>query len=365
MAWDLLLITADAGGNLPPLLAVARELADRGHRVAVAGAVPRDPGIECVPLAGIAGREPGPARSGRAQISGLTRMGMGRALAREARDLVSARNPDVVMVDGIMISTLRLLVHEKPPVAALFHSFGALWNGTFATGAVSTLLRPFGLSPADLWGAAAERLLLTDRELDPLIDAENSVGFTWTGTTEHGEPPEPAAPRGVPRILVSLSSVWQRGHDDVYRRIIAALGELPVEVTVTRSAPESPFEGALPPNVRMLGRTPHSALLRRSSLMIGHGGHSTTLTALAHGVPMLVLPLNSTSDQPLIARTVAENGLGRALPRSASPAEITAATRALLADTSVIEHAAATGERLRAQHGASVAADLIEALAER
>jgi UDP:flavonoid glycosyltransferase YjiC (YdhE family) len=189
MAWDLLLITADAGGNLPPLLAVARELADRGHRVAVAGAVPRDPGIECVPLAGIAGREPGPARSGRAQISGLTRMGMGRALAREARDLVSARNPDVVMVDGIMISTLRLLVHEKPPVAALFHSFGALWNGTFATGAVSTLLRPFGLSPADLWGAAAERLLLTDRELDPLIDAENSVGFTWTGTTEHGEPP--------------------------------------------------------------------------------------------------------------------------------------------------------------------------------
>ncbi len=51
---------------------------------------------------------------------------------------------------------------------------------------------------------------------------------------------------------------------------------------------------------------PHAAAI------VGHGGHGTTLGALAHGVPLVVLPLFS-GDQWANARAVARAGVGVAL----------------------------------------------------
>nr|WP_240978290.1 nucleotide disphospho-sugar-binding domain-containing protein [Planctomonas sp. JC2975] len=113
----------------------------------------------------------------------------------------------------------------------------------------------------------------------------------------------------------------------------------------------------------MRGRTPHAGILSRASLVIGHGGHSTTLAALAHGVPLLILPMNRMSDQPLIGRIVQQNGLGLTLRRSAKPAAIMQAVRSILADPTVAANASRAGVRLRDEHGAGVAADRIEALA--
>ncbi|REJ06646.1 glycosyltransferase [Microbacterium bovistercoris] len=360
---NILFIGADAGGNVPPAVAVSREPVARGHRVAFAGMLPRDQGVEPVPLPALVGHQPGLASNGAAQMSDMARMGMSRGVARQVRQVIAQRHPDVVLIDGIMISSIREATRVGPPVAVLFHSFGAVWSGRMSQGPAKAVLGPFGLSPLAVWNAADARLLLTDRELDPLTDQENTIGFEWTGTTEHGAPPAPRSAQDPPLVLVSLSSVWQRRQDDVYRRVIAALGRLPVRAIVTRSTPQTPLGGDIPPNVEVRGRASHAELLPHATLVIGHGGHSTTLAALAHGVPLLVLPMNATSDQPLIGRIVESQSVGRVLPRSALAPELEGAISGLLADTRITSLAAQTGMRLRAQRGAVIAADRIEQLA--
>ncbi|MFE6995136.1 glycosyltransferase [Microbacterium sp. NPDC057659] len=363
MPLDILFIGADAGGNVPPVTAVARELVTRGHRVAFAGLLPRHPGVEPVPLPALVGHQPGLATNGAAQMSDMARMGLSRTIARQVRQAIAQRHPDVVAIDGIMIASIREATRLGAPTAVLFHSFGALWDGRMSRGPAGTVLGPVGLSPTAVWGAADARLLLTDRELDPLADQENTLGFEWTGTTERGSAPAPRAASDPPLVLVSLSSVWQRRQDGVYRRVIAALGGLPVRAVVTRAMPLTPLRGDIPPNVEVRGRSAHAEILPHASLVIGHGGHSTTLSALAHGVPLLVLPMNRASDQPLIGRVVESQGAGRALPRSALAPELQSAITGLLADARVAASAARIGERLRAEQGAAVAADRIEQLA--
>ncbi|MFE6734013.1 glycosyltransferase [Microbacterium sp. NPDC057650] len=360
---DILFVGADAGGNMPPVAAVARELLTRGHRVAFAGLLPRHPGVEPVPLPALVGHQPGLATNGAAQMSDMARMGVSPTVAKQVREAIAQRHPDVIALDGIMISSIREATRAGAPTAVLFHSFGAVWGGRMSQGPASAMLGPFGLSPTQVWSAAGARLLLTDRDLDPLTDEENTLGFEWTGTTERGSAPVPRADGERPLVLVSLSSVWQRKQDDVYRRVITAIGALPVRAVVTRSAPQTPLRGEFPANVEVRGRSSHAEILPHAALVIGHGGHSTTLAALAHGVPVLALPMNRTSDQPLIGRIVESQGVGRMLPRSVLAPELKNAIAGLLSDARIASIAARTGERLRAEQGAVVAADRIEGLA--
>ena len=97
-----------------------------------------------------------------------------------------------------------------------------------------------------------------------------------------------------------------------------------------------------------------------ASLVIGHGGHSTTMRALAHGIPLLILPMHRLIDQQLIGEAVA--GAGRVLPKTASADEIRSAMRSLLQDPSFRHAAAAVSARLRWRNGAIAAADAVKGL---
>lgn len=361
---SVLVVGADAGGNVPPAVAVAGGLARRGHRVALAGHGARaeaglPEGATLIPLASLAGHDMTRATGRRGQLRALGRMGTDAALAREVAALIESRRPDAVVVDCMMMSSLSAALGSGVPTAALFHSFGAFMLGA-ARPPLSIVAAALGLPSARLWGEAAARVLPTDRELDPAGGTRSPVDFDWVGTTEAGAPPVPRADGEPPLVLVSLSSAWAPGQADAYRRIVAALTALPVRAIVTTGGAE--LEGAVDPapNVEVLGRVSHAELLPRVDLVVGHGGHSTTMKALAHGVPLLVMPMNPMSDQPMIGRVVQQRGLGLALPRTASPQRIREAVSAILAAPAIRAAAAATGERLRAQHGADTAAALIE-----
>jgi UDP:flavonoid glycosyltransferase YjiC (YdhE family) len=84
---------------------------------------------------------------------------------------------------------------------------------------------------------------------------------------------------------------------------------------------------------------PHDDIMPSASLVIGHGGHSTTMRALAHGIPLLILPMHRILDQPMIGKAVAAVGAGRVLPKTASAEEIRSAVKLLLQDLSY-RHAA-------------------------
>jgi UDP:flavonoid glycosyltransferase YjiC (YdhE family) len=96
---------------------------------------------------------------------------------------------------------------------------------------------------------------------------------------------------------------------------IEALAELPVRLLVTIGTERDPGERGiepLPPNVRVERWISQDAISARAATVVCHGGYGTTLHALGHGAPLVVLPLFS-ADQWANARAVARVGAGVAL----------------------------------------------------
>ncbi|HEV2089388.1 MAG TPA: glycosyltransferase, partial [Cryptosporangiaceae bacterium] len=97
-----------------------------------------------------------------------------------------------------------------------------------------------------------------------------------------------------------------------YRQVVAAISDLPVRILVTiGDAGDPDVLQPLTGNVHVENWWPQQEVMPHADALIGHGGFGTTLTALASGVPMVVLPL--FADQPHNAARVAALGAGIAL----------------------------------------------------
>src|SRR4051812_45732376 len=95
----------------------------------------------------------------------------------------------------------------------------------------------------------------------------------------------------------------------LYRAAIDAVADLPVRVLVTIGDTRDPADlGPLPPSVHVERWVAQAAVMPAAAAMVAHGGAGTTLTALAGGVPMAMIPL--FSDQPDNAARVADAGAG-------------------------------------------------------
>jgi UDP:flavonoid glycosyltransferase YjiC (YdhE family) len=96
----------------------------------------------------------------------------------------------------------------------------------------------------------------------------------------------------------------------VYPGTVAALADQPVRLLLTLGeGGDPPALGPLPPNVRVERFRPQAAVMPAAAAVLGHGGFGTTMTALAHGVPLVVLPLFSF-DQYANADAVEAAGAG-------------------------------------------------------
>jgi MGT family glycosyltransferase len=115
---------------------------------------------------------------------------------------------------------------------------------------------------------------------------------------------------------------------------LEALGELPVDLVLTCGYDVDPaaFE-PLPRNVAVERWVSQALLLPRCSAVICHAGASTLLGALAHGVPVVCLPLGA--DQFANAEQVTRTGAGiTLLPGQVSVESVRDATRRVLDETS-------------------------------
>ena len=97
-------------------------------------------------------------------------------------------------------------------------------------------------------------------------------------------------------------------------------------------------------------------------MVVGHGGHATTMVALAHDLPLLVIPMDAMTDQPFIGKAIERAGAGRTMGRRSSPEKIRAAVEELLADGPHRAAAARLGAEVRSLPGAQLGADTVEAL---
>lgn len=149
----------------------------------------------------------------------------------------------------------------------------------------------------------------------------------------------------------------------LYTAALDALAELPIRVLATIGERRDPGElGALSPSVRVERWIPQGEVMSQAAAMVGHGGAGSTLSALAAGVPMALIPL--FADQPHNARRVAELGAGIALERGTdSASELGAAVHSLMTDGSYRRRAAELAEEIQALPPVDEAAQMLAAIA--
>jgi rhamnosyltransferase subunit B len=139
---------------------------------------------------------------------------------------------------------------------------------------------------------------------------------------------------------------------------VAAARALGVRTMLVTNFPDQ-VPRDLPPNVRVFGYQPFSALLPRAALLVYHGGIGTLAQAIRAGIPHLVVP--NGHDQFDNAWRIERLGLGRSLPQSAyRAADVSRLIRQVLDDAAVRERCAQTAARIDSDRSLGAACELIE-----
>jgi MGT family glycosyltransferase len=127
-------------------------------------------------------------------------------------------------------------------------------------------------------------------------------------------------------------------------------------VTVGPALDPAQFEA--PSNVRLEAFVPHSAVLPHAKAMVTQCGLGTLMKALAHGVPLVCIPL--VGDQPDNAARVVAQGAGIRLGRDSTPEHIRAAIERVLRQPGFGASARRMAGILAKENGAQTAAEEIE-----
>jgi UDP:flavonoid glycosyltransferase YjiC (YdhE family) len=352
---DILFVTWDGGGNLPPALGIARELRRRGHVVRFVGHESQADRFATSGLPFESFRSARPFSStAPSSVATLLRVFGDRKMGRDVVSGLATHPADVVVVDCLLFGVMDELRRAGLSYAVLEHSFDGYFRRA-AKGPLGLVLRMRGFRAMDLVDSGRPVLAAT------LADLDTGHGqVTHTGPVLDVSGATQPARAAAPTVLASLSTFAFRSLVPTWQRVLDAVEGLPVRVIATTGPAVDPSVLRVPANVEVHRWLPHETVLPSVSVVVGHGGHATTMIALAHDVPVLILPLDAKSDQPFVGRTVQRAGAGRTLRRRASPRRIRAAIEELLADGPHRSAAARLGELVRSSPGAVSAADRIE-----
>lgn len=391
-------------GHLFPLMPVLEAMRDRGHDVTLMtgsadvllardlgfDAHPVDPAIEAVELEDWTTSDPRKALR-------LSVQAMAERAKHDSLDLGAAIErfePDALIVDanawGAMFRAeawggpwalffpypMPLSSKDVPPfgpgLPPARGPLGRLRDRTlrpFLIGALERELMPTvnavranaGLDPItsadDMFGIAPLVLATTSEPFEyPRSDLPDNV--VLVGACDWDPPAE--APQWLDRtdrpiVLVTTSSLYQ-GDEALVTAAFAALADEPVEVVATLPSGD-PGHFDLPANGRAERYLPHGLVLERAACAITHGGMGGTQKALAHGVPVCVVPFGR--DQSEVARRVEVAGAGTRLPAKRLTADrLRAKVREAMAMT---DGARRVADGFAAAGNGCAAADAIEA----
>jgi UDP:flavonoid glycosyltransferase YjiC (YdhE family) len=359
---NILFVTWDGGGNVPPAIGIAAELQRRGDTVRVLGHEQQRSTIEGAGLRFESYTQPVPFSSAAPKSSfhwftSMTTLVRDRSLGADLLKAVQREPTDFVVIDCVLATVLEAAAQAGLRRAVLVHSFLSI--GAWSMRSEGPIARLRGRHSTGPWGGADLGLVATLRSLDPDGTKTWPPSIRFTGPVWQGTPRPANRPAGEPKVLVSLSTCSFPGQRQVLQNILDALNGLPVQAIVTTGPAVSPADLRAPANAELYEYLPHSKVLPTVSLVIGHGGHATTMAALAHDLPVIVLPMLKLMDQRKIGQAVQNAGAGRLLPKQASPARIHRAVQELLENGAYRLAAASLGTEIRQQDGASTAADAI------
>ena len=368
---SVLFVTWDGGGNVPPALGIAAELQERGEQRALprpraAGAAIEGAGFRFEPYRHARPWSPTEAAYGHGAELTIFEVFTDPGIGEDLLASVEREPAGLVVADCLLLGALAAADCAGLRHAVLVHTFYEYLASSWSRGPVRRFAEDRGQDPARLWAAADLVLVATAPQLDPsagVAPRALPANACYTGPVVRVPDPPPGPPAdGIPRALVSLSTVHYPGQTGVLQAILDALADLPVTGVVTTGPAVDPGQLSAPGNCELHRYVPHNDVLPGVSLVIGHGGHATTMRALAWGRPLLIIPMHPMLDQPMIGQAVSEAGAGETLPTTASPARIREAAVRLLADGPHRTAARRLGDSIRAANGAATAATRLQEL---
>lgn len=404
----------DGGGNVPPVVSIARRLTARGHAVHVlsdpcnrhefeaSGAtfsawkrapVRRDHSPQSDPIRDWEISSP---LALLARLRDRALFGPALAYAQDLLDELEGRGADALVTNDTLFGAMMAGERAGIPTIALSPNiylyplpgmppFGpGLLPATGILGrlrdhlitsltrhilgkasatynqARATLGLPPLAHPLDQLARLDRHLILTSRAFD-FAPSHLPAGILYTGPELSD--PHFAAPWSGPNfdnrplVLAGFSTTFQN-HAEVLRRVIQALGTLPVNAVLTVGPALNLADFPAPPNVHVCASAPHSVLLKDASAVVTHCGHGTVIRSLAAGVPMLCMPMGR--DQNDNATRVVARGAGLLLKPTAEAEAIRNSISQLLQTPSFRSQAQQLGQRIAADAAASPTVAILE-----
>jgi len=359
---EILFVTWDGGGNVPPALGIAAELISRGHGVRFVGHPGQRAALEEAGVAVAASQHARPfsALDDNSPPALISMFG-DRGLGRDALAALVDRDADVVVVDCLLFGVMDELRRAGRCYVVLEHLYDAYLTGGFLKGPMGWGLSARRLHPTRALERAQLRLVASVPSLDP---AGARTGLTYVGPVSPVGGVDVESRAADPLVLVSLSTYRFPGMAACLQRILDACSDLDARVIATTGPVVDPREVRAPANAEVHRWVAHVELMPRATLMVGHGGHGSTMQALAHDLPMVLVPMHPLLDQPVVARSVEAAGAARVVRKRASADRLRPVVAQMLADGPHRAAAAALGQEIRALPGAAGAADRIEALTD-
>lgn len=305
------------------MLPLARALRDRGHIVAVATEAGWHPNVSAEgfePLA--AGR---PHQAAWQHVTTAFGDSLGLALEHQPDEVFAhlfgaghANTKARDLADAAQRWSADAIIYESgdlagPAVAAalalpsVHHSWGSMlplaWFGA-AAARVGAAWEAFDLEPPALAGVFDG--LYVDLA-PPRFQTDQPPGervWMHPAFTEGGERPGWLGALEPPLVYVTLGTLFNDPR--LLRTLVDALGDVGSAVVTTGRDVDPAELGAVPPHVRVERFLPQTHVLPLTAAAVGHGGSGSTLGALAHGVPLVLLPMGA--DQFHVAECSASAG---------------------------------------------------------
>lgn len=345
----ILFTFAGGSGHLEPLVPIARAAAAAGHAVAFCGRPWMTPQVTALALPMLAaGSDTGlrpqqrplvaPDIEHERRIVGTAFAGrVARERAVDLLPLVHAWQPDLLVCEEVDFGAMVVAEHCGLPFAnVVVIAAGSFIKPEYVAPPLDALRAAYGLPPDPALAMLTRHLVLAPfppQYRDP-ADPLPPAAYAFRPPLRSGAAAKELA--GIvrrpdwPTIYFTLGTVFPLESGDLFRRVLAGLRGLQVNVITTVGREFDPADlGPQPAQIHVARYIPQASLLAHSDLVINHGGSGSVLGALAHGRPLLVLPLGA--DQPLNAARCSGLGAGLTLDAvNATPAMIGAAVTELL-----------------------------------
>ena len=372
-----LIVLHDAGGTVPPVLAVAQQLVARGDAVTILSQASVRDRAEAAGCRFVQARVPDYDRNIEIeqQLTVAFPAIAGTDLGEDVLAIARGDDVDIVVVDPNLAGALAAAESLPCPSVVLLHSlyatfvdewFGALWP--ILGDLINTTRAHFGRGPCDGWASLFDDHDMIISPVPATFDVPTtraqpsqmqSFGFlvpAYTSTATAIEFPTGESPA----VLVGLTTTYHEHAAPTLQAIIDGLATLDVRAIVT-TAGYLPDGGAKAEHIRIVDHAPHPFLVPKVDVMVCHGGMGSVATALAAGVPMVCIPISR--DQPLNANRAAQLGAAVVI-NDVTPAAIADAVLRVLGDGSYRAAARALAEGSRQEGGPRQAAAAIHALTD-